>query len=230
LKTGLIPVAGAFEGTASGNVTTDILGIWPAAFDALALPVYVVQSDGRLVFANSAAQVCLTHGRWFQSHGGRVRPSSEHDADPPLGSALERLRQGGGSNVLLTHQRSGRQAVATVAPIALTDKGLARTGDEGTERLGLLWLTTSNPDVTAPIRVMAELFKLTRAEQQLLTVLAAGVGLREVASRLELSIHTVRNQLKSVLSKTGRHSQAQLLAMVARMACLGLSESEKQFL
>jgi len=50
------------------------------------------------------------------------------------------------------------------------------------------------------------------------------MGLREAAAHLNVSIHTTRNQLKSILSKTGRHSQAQLMSLVTRMASLRFAD------
>ena len=70
------------------------------------------------------------------------------------------------------------------------------------------------------MKYVSEVFRLTRAEDQLLHQLMAGHALREAAGNLHVSIHTVRNQLKSVLRKTGRHTQAQLLTLVTRMASL----------
>jgi len=188
--------------------------------DAVASPLYVVYSDGRLLFANSAAKSCLLQGRWLQSCAGRVDASSHLDSAPSLGSALEKLRKGNGSTVLLTHQVSGRQAVVTVAPLSVANSAFSDN-----ERLGLIWLTTSDPDVSS-VRTIARLFKLTGAEHQLLSELTSGASLRAAATRLNVSIHTVRNQLKSVLSKTGRHSQTQLLTWVTRMASLRLPDAD----
>ena len=120
----------------------------------------------------------------------------------------------------MTHKESGRQAVVTVAPISLPNEDV-----ESTRRLGLIWLTTSEPDV-APLSQVARLFNITPAEKQLLSELIKGASLREAANHLNVSIHTVRNQLKSVLSKTRRHSQAQLMTLVTRMASLRLPDQD----
>ena len=198
----------------------DYFSIFAATVDAVSSPLYIVYGDGRLLFANSAARSCLRQGRWLESQAGRINASSHHDCAPALYSALERLRCGNGSTVLMTHKLSGRQAVVTVAPISLPNKEI-----DSTTRLGLIWLTTSDPDV-APLRQVARLFKITPAEQQLLSELISGASLREASRRLNVSIHTVRNQLKSVLGKTRRHSQAQLLTLVTRMASLRLPDQD----
>jgi DNA-binding CsgD family transcriptional regulator len=199
----------------------DYLSICVATMDVVASPLYVVCGDGRLLFTNRAAKSCLRQGRWLQCHGGCVNASLHLNIAPSLKSVWERLRQGSGSTVLLTNIESGHQAVVTVAPISSPH----RERSDG-ERLGLIWLTTtSEPDVASLTRV-GQIFNLTGAERQLLSELVAGADLREAAVRLKVSIHTVRNQLKSVLSKTGRHSQAQLLTLVTRIASLQLPEPD----
>lgn len=53
---------------------------------------------------------------------------------------------------------------------------------------------------------------LTRREEQLVIEVLRGKSLSETADTLEIAVATVRTHLKSVFSKTGTHSQAQLVA------------------
>jgi DNA-binding CsgD family transcriptional regulator len=192
-----------------------LAGICTTALDTVASPLCAVCSDGRLLFANSAATRSLHQGRWLESSGGRISPSMHHSAAPPFDQAMTRLRNGAGSTLLLTDRRDGQRAVVSVAPICV-DPYRERTPPEN---LGLVWLTT-NEAAQTPVRDVAKLFNLTPAEQNLLSSLTGGIGLRDAAAHLNVSIHTVRNQLKSILNKTGRHSQAQLMTLVTRMASL----------
>jgi DNA-binding CsgD family transcriptional regulator len=191
-----------------------------AALNAVTSPLLAVQIDGDLLFGNSAAVSFLRQSRWLEIRHGRLISSSHSDSTPLFASAMALLGTGVGSTVLLTDRRNGQQAVATVAPISF------RSSDEpaGPIRLGLVWLTTSELELTA-VTQLSRLFNLTRAEEHLLTQLVAGTGVREAAAHQQISIHTARNQLKSILHKTGRHSQTQLLTLVARMASLQLPES-----
>jgi DNA-binding CsgD family transcriptional regulator len=92
------------------------------------------------------------------------------------------------------------------------------------DALGLIWVAVPEPDTT-PVKHLGRLFDLTRAEQHLLCQLAEGDGLRDAAAHLHVSIHTARNQLKSILRKTGRHTQTQLLTLVTRMAALRIPDT-----
>ncbi len=64
-------------------------------------------------------------------------------------------------------------------------------------------------------RIAADL-NLTQSEAIIALSLADGQTLEEIAARRDVSIHTVRNQVKSALSKTGCRRQAELVAEVLR--------------
>jgi DNA-binding CsgD family transcriptional regulator len=196
-----------------------LVGICITALDTVASPLCAVCSDGRLLFANRAARCSLRQGQWLESYGGRISTPARHCVAPAFDLAMARLRTGTGSTLLLTDRRDGQRAVVSVAPVCV-DQYQERTLPEN---LGLVWLTT-NESAQTPVQHMAQLFNLTPAEQNLLSSLTGGIGLRDAASHLKVSIHTVRNQLKSVLNKTGRHSQAQLMTLVTRMASLRLPD------
>ncbi|WP_406828796.1 response regulator transcription factor [Microbulbifer sp. ARAS458-1] len=59
----------------------------------------------------------------------------------------------------------------------------------------------------------------SRRERQVLEQVAAGATSAEIAERLHISIHTVKNHRKSILRKAGCRNSGQL---VSRCAALGL--------
>ncbi|QBX38085.1 helix-turn-helix transcriptional regulator [Brevundimonas sp. S30B] len=65
--------------------------------------------------------------------------------------------------------------------------------------------------------VLRALFDLSPAEARLVGELACGGSLPLVARRLGLSVHTVRVQLRAVMSKTGVHRQAELMRLVSSL-------------
>ena len=60
-------------------------------------------------------------------------------------------------------------------------------------------------------------FGLTHAEAEIALSLAYGLTPREIASKRSVSIHTIRNQLKSAMSKTGSRRQTELVLAVERL-------------
>lgn len=63
--------------------------------------------------------------------------------------------------------------------------------------------------------LLVESFALSRAEVAVLRALLSGRTLREIAADTGRSEHTIRNQMKSVLAKTGAPSQVDLVRLVA---------------
>lgn len=59
-----------------------------------------------------------------------------------------------------------------------------------------------------------QLMPITSKEMTLVLDLAAGNSLQCISEQREISIHTIRNQIKSAMRSTGTHSQAQLVALI----------------
>ncbi len=67
---------------------------------------------------------------------------------------------------------------------------------------------------------LSEYFGLTPSESKVATAIANGKSLEEIATKTHISIHTVRNQLKAIFSKTDTHRQTDLVKLL-----LGISIS-----
>lgn len=65
-----------------------------------------------------------------------------------------------------------------------------------------------------------QLFALTNAEIRLATRMADGHSLDEIAGDLAIGIETARSQLRSVFAKTRTRRQAELVALLGRVALL----------
>jgi DNA-binding CsgD family transcriptional regulator len=71
-------------------------------------------------------------------------------------------------------------------------------------------IDTANPAEVAPIIVDA--YDLTEREREVTRLVARGAGTREIADRLYLSPHTVRDHLKAIFAKTGVTTRGELTA------------------
>lgn len=60
-------------------------------------------------------------------------------------------------------------------------------------------------------------YGLTRAERRIVIALLDGCTNQDLAMRFEVSIHTVKSQLKSVYAKTGTHRQSDLVRLCMRL-------------
>lgn len=61
---------------------------------------------------------------------------------------------------------------------------------------------------------------LTEREREILTHMATGASNREIAGKLFLSVHTVRNHVQGVLTKLGAHSKLEAVATAVRTGIL----------
>jgi DNA-binding CsgD family transcriptional regulator len=60
---------------------------------------------------------------------------------------------------------------------------------------------------------LTDVFGFTKAEQRIGAMLLAGHSLADAANLMGKSLSTVKKQLRSMLTKTGARSQAELLSM-----------------
>lgn len=183
-----------------------------AALDSLSLPMFTIEQDGRLIFANRAAETVFQKGQHLTAAHGRVSAAADLHERQVIDHVLRQMREGLGTSVVLTGKHS--QWVLTSAPLspstAVSWMGLRMPS-------ALLWMTPLEGRLTAG-GPMTHVFGLTGAEQRLLEKLLNGSDVRRAAEALNVSIHTARTQLKSMLAKTGRKSQGQLLTLATRMA------------
>lgn len=65
-----------------------------------------------------------------------------------------------------------------------------------------------------PEDYLKQLYGLTPAEAKLASMIGSGCSLKLVAEKLDISIHTARNQLKRIFHKTNTHRQAELVQLL----------------
>jgi DNA-binding CsgD family transcriptional regulator len=189
------------------------------ALDAVTGAVFAINRDGSTLFTNMAAETLLRRSQWVQVVNGKLLPSTSLRSSSAFTAALRQLADGIGSTTLLTERLGSRQATMHVIPFA---EPLSTVGQKGAI-IGLIWLV---PVVSADSSItnMIAVFRLTGAEGRLLRRLVEGDDLASASAFLGISIHTARAQLKSILHKTGKRSQGQLMALVSRVGMISTTE------
>ena len=85
---------------------------------------------------------------------------------------------------------------------------------------------TIYPDATPVIQLgLAKSTELTPREIQVLRLLTTGAGNEEIASKLEISLNTVKTHVMHLMDKTGFNSRTQL-AIQARITGFVIEENE----
>jgi DNA-binding CsgD family transcriptional regulator len=174
--------------------------------------VYGIDVHGGLAYANRAGESDLTRAQWLSLEGGRLTASHRVREQVSVKQAFQRLLRGRASNLLLS-TGGEHQALLMTAPAADRELPIAA------RVTGVVWVVPLEPDVSSVHRLSA-LFGLTAAEGRLLKRLALGENVQSVAQQLLVTENTVRSQLKSIFRKTGRRTQAHLLALLERMSVI----------
>lgn len=172
--------------------------------DLLATGMMLVDGSGRLLLANRSAERLIETGEVIRLTGGLVTAARENDrlsraialacGEKPTSSVVQLLRPDG-----------RRPIAALVSPIDDKD----RTGTACS-------IFLRDPEIRwgASAGALAALFGLTPAEARVVVELVAGKGLQEMATEFDLSINTVRNQLKQVYRKTATSRQSELVSLI----------------
>jgi DNA-binding CsgD family transcriptional regulator len=98
---------------------------------------------------------------------------------------------------------------------AVADGGAVRGGsavpDAGSGAVAVVMMPAEASEL---MPVLALAYRLTGREQEVLRHLARGLSTAELADRLGITAHTVRDHIKALFSKVGAHTRAELLARI----------------
>jgi DNA-binding CsgD family transcriptional regulator len=180
-----------------------------AVLESIGAPAAVVDHRGALMTINSLFEPEI--GDRFVDTRASLRLRDEH-ADYRLHEALEKVRLGlGGASIPIR----GRIAPARALHI-LPVRG---EGSELFSAASAVLVVARHKANIAPSRSLLEqLYDLSPAEARVAQGLADGASLREIADRGKTSIHTVRNQSKAVLEKTGAAGQTHLIKLLMNLS------------
>jgi DNA-binding CsgD family transcriptional regulator len=183
------------------------------AFNASGTAAIMMDRNGRAILINRAAELLL--GPDIQVSSGRL-VSADRDAT----DALDRS---------ITELLAAAEPAAAMPPVPLPRS----------ERRPLLAypmrLPAVSPNALAPCQAavvildpdarprtpeaaLRSCFGLTMAEAKLASHISSGETLESVADQLTISYETARKQLKAIFAKTETHRQAELVALLAKVA------------
>lgn len=197
-----------------------------AALDALertATATLVLDADGRILYANTEAEILLRSGDTLRSIGGRLatnsRSTSERLSYAIADAAKTAAGKSGSSGAGMTIARADRLPLTLlVAPFRP-----ARNAFGAPRPAAILFIR--DPEQSTPSRLaLQDLFGLTGAEASIAMALADGMSLDSIAKDRYISLNTARTHLKNVLAKTGTNRQSQLVALLLRSAAMMASE------
>lgn len=177
------------------------------ALHAFGSAAIVVDARGKVRYANRAAQRFMAAGNAFRLRMGHLA-WSDPASDRKLAGAVRAACQNPARATALRLPQSGGDLHARVVPV----KDSLSTGFGWDEPLALVVL--ADPEARHPSAdLLRQLFGLTAAEARLVSALARGDSLEQIAAGTGVSKNTLRTQLASAFGKTGTASQAQLVSL-----------------
>jgi DNA-binding CsgD family transcriptional regulator len=184
------------------------------ALDRVGQPAVAVDRFGEVLDANCAAECMFDHHLYVDQR--RRLCAADAKAAAALQTLSERLLATPDTAPLtadpIVVRRVGKAPVIIrmlpVHPAARTPFGGARA---------LLTFCVVEPRRAPDVQLISDLFSLTHAEAEVAALLAQGKSLAAIAAARGIARVTVRNQLTTVLAKTGTHRQSELVALLARL-------------
>jgi DNA-binding CsgD family transcriptional regulator/PAS domain-containing protein len=170
-----------------------------AALNALDVPVFVMDEERVLLQVNTAGhELMRVHPMALRCIGGRFMPAGWSES--------AQWQQASKQGVLLLRGEAGESLPFTLYPMP-ADTRLARHW----QRPLTLMLGPSTPSPTTRAQQLRALYDLTRAEAELCVLLAfEGLSQKECADFRQVSLNTVRTQIKTIEAKLGVSSMAQV--------------------
>jgi len=197
--------------------------------DRLERAIVVTGPDGKVRFANRAADQLLSRGDGIDVTRGRIRASRSHDTEPLL-SLIENAAEtsvGGAAMAVdaisIPSAKGGRPLAIVAEPLSPAHGG--RLGHEA-ERGAILFISDSEACNRPSADRLGTVYGLTPAEGRVASLSVAGDSVASVADQLGVSLNTAKYHLKTVFEKVGVSRQSQLVRR-ALADVGGLAEPEK---
>jgi DNA-binding CsgD family transcriptional regulator len=177
---------------------------------ALGIPTVAVTPAGKVVLANEQFEAS-THV--WNTRGGDKLALHDRVADRMLGATLESLAAADSPrSVPVRSEEGGRvTAVLQIVPIRRTAHDVFGSSS------AIVVLSEARSD-TREATLVQSLFDLTAAEIAIASDIAVGLTTAQIARKSGRSVHTVRNQLASILQKTGSSRQSELVILMHQLS------------
>ena len=170
-------------------------------------PLWLLDCEGQVLHCNQAARhMCLSGSPIFEIFA-HLQSTTQ---DTRLRTLIRRAAGQDGKR-----QAGWLRLDATQSQVLLVTPAPVDTGYNPHFNKPLVLLALLENRLPSPL--LSELFQLSPAEHRLAELLTQGLTLEGCAARLNVSINTVRTQLRALFRKTGTTRQAQLIKLFTRL-------------
>jgi DNA-binding CsgD family transcriptional regulator/PAS domain-containing protein len=173
--------------------------------------VILVDTDGRVLFANATAETLLHDGSGLIARGGRLA-SSVVAKTTELRRLIAGDKNGHSGGLMTLPCLDGHNLTALVLPLPAETTWLAHRPS------AIVFVRDPASAVMPSADQLRVLFGLTPAQAALAREMLAGDGIEAAAGRLGIARATARTHLLEVFEKTGARRQAELVRVLLQHA------------
>ncbi|NSX56778.1 helix-turn-helix transcriptional regulator [Parasulfitobacter algicola] len=179
-------------------------------------PIIVIRENRKIIHANAAAETLLSNADYlsFDDKGRLELPASS--AMRSLEKAIHMIKEHNTHSFTIQNIRDPNQKLDFTL-LKFQTSGFDTDAfdlNDIFEETSILLTISEQADEQTEIQNIKYQFGLTNAEASVTYSIYQGVTINEYAQSRSLSIHTVRNQVKAVLSKTGSRRQSDLIRLI----------------
>jgi len=188
--------------------------------DRCARAILAIAHDRELLYQNAAAKALTTRQDLIQIREGRLKfvdRSVLTRVDNHLAGNLRSCRRRSADSsalALRTYARAASDQPRSSYRVLVTPLDASEMeAEQGT--VWLVFVSELGAERYIDIKVLTQLYGLTRSECSLVVSLFSGHALEEAARLQDISINTAKTHLRQVFQKCGVQSQANLLQLLA---------------
>lgn len=191
------------------------------ALESMDQAIVVLNPANEVVFCNRSAEALFKAQRILRVSGRRIESASFWN--DTLSGAIGRVRESGKpESVPVGAGVQTHYLTVLTLPRALGGRGLALASADI-----MILVTEAERSAAVSERQLSQLFGLTAAEARLAHGLARGLSLEEYANAGNVTVTTVRNQLRAVLGKTGYRRQQDLVRALAVLPAIARMQARE---
>lgn len=186
-------------------------------FESLSLPAFLCDRSGRVQLMTPAAEAMVSDGQTLQLRNAKLI-AVDDAGDKALSDAIDAAARDGSLAARATRSVIVRSRIPTRPPLVLDVTRLpARTLEFGLKSQ-ILVMPQSQAGGDARRRVLLQgVYNLTGAEIDVAMRLLQGAAAETIADARQVSVSTIRAQIKSILAKLGVTRQIEFVARIAQL-------------
>ena len=187
------------------------------ALNGLAAGVFLVDSNGRVVFANLSGREMLEDGRILRLRNDALATADSRPALAEVIAAAGEGDAGVGVSGIAVPLSAPPQAPWLAHVLPLTSGARRETGISFAA-VAAVFVHQTSLAVPSAMESMSRLYGLTPGELRVLAAVSEFDGISAVADAVGISQATVKTHLQRVFAKTGTNRQTELIKLVAAHA------------